>query len=109
MAAMRSPTRPVRRFVAARDIGTALTEYGKDGAVEFRLSPRPPGIFVERRQLRVGTGMASHAMHFGDENSFLTWCEADAMRFSYPLVYVSLKRHGCALLVTQQPGAALTA
>ena len=42
-------------------------------------------------------------MCFGDEASFLHWCEADALKFSYPLVYSSLKRHACALLASGLP------
>jgi hypothetical protein len=105
VAATHSLSGTVRRFVAARDTGTALTGVRQSRRVEFRVSQRRLGIFVERRHLRVGAGMASQAMHFSDENSFLSWCEADALRFAYPLVYTSLKRHGCALLVTEQSGA----
>jgi hypothetical protein len=102
---MRLPSRAIRRFITARDTGTALTESGKYGAVEFSLFPWSNGIFLERRQLRVGAGVASHAMHFGDEISFIAWCEADALKFSYPLVYSSLKRRGCALLALTPPSA----
>ena len=97
---MRSRSHAVRRFIASRNTGNALSGSGSDGAVEFRLSARSHGIFVERRQLRISAGLASHAMHFSDESSFLAWCEADALKFSYPLIYSSLKRHGCALLAT---------
>jgi hypothetical protein len=104
MGAMRSSARTIRRFVASRGAGSALSAADKDGAVEFTLSACPHGICVERRQLRVGAGLASHAMRFRDESSFLAWCEADVLKYSYPLVYSSLKRHGCALLATDQPG-----
>jgi hypothetical protein len=44
-------------------------------------------------------------MRFPDESSFLDWCEADTLKYSYPLVYSSLQRHGCALLAIGRPGA----
>lgn len=105
MGATRSPARAIRRFIAARDTGDALSGSGRNGAVAFRLSPCSHGICVERRQLRVGAGLASHAMRFPDESSFLDWCEADTLKYSYPLVYSSLQRHGCALLAIGRPGA----
>jgi hypothetical protein len=95
----------MRRFIAARCTTSALAAAGRDGAVEFRVSTGRTGICVERRQLRVGAGVATHAMRFADESSFLRWCEADALQFDYPLVYSSLKRHGCALLATLPPTA----
>ena len=94
-----------RRFLAARCTTSALAAAGRDGAVEFRLSRSKAGICVERRQLRVGAGVATHAMRFADESTFLRWCAADSLQFHYPLVYSSLKRHGCALLATAQPAA----
>ena len=39
---------------------------------------------------------------------FLRWCEADAVKFSFPHLHARLKRHGCALLGSR-PGASLTA
>ena len=94
-----------RRFLAARCTTSALAATDREGAVEFRLSRSTTGICVERRQLRVGAGVATHAMRFADESSFLRWCAADALQFHYPLVYSNLKRHGCALLATGQPAA----
>lgn len=91
-----------RRFIAARCTASALAAADRDGAVEFRLSRGKTGICVERRQLRVGAGVATQAMRFSDELSFLRWCEADTLQFHYPLVYSSLKRHGCALLASGQ-------
>jgi hypothetical protein len=90
-----------RRFLAARCTSSALAAASRDGAVEFRLSRSRGGLCVVRRQLRVGAGVATHAMRFSDEASFLRWCAADALQFDYPLVYTSLKRHGSALLATQ--------
>ena len=87
-----------RRFFAARRRGTALAEATRDGVLEFRLSRCRSGLYLERRQFRLGAGVSTHAMCFDDEASFLRWCEADALKFSYPLVFSSLKKHACALL-----------
>jgi len=92
-----------RRFFAARQRGAGLAASTRDGVLEFRLSRCRSGIYVERRQFRLGAGIATHAMCFGDEASFLHWCEADALKFSYPLVYSSLKRHACALMASGLP------
>jgi hypothetical protein len=86
-----------------------LAASGIEGDIEFRLSQCTPcGICVEKRWRRAGTGSASHAMSFDNEAAFLRWCEADAVRFSFPHLHAQLKRHGCALFGTR-PGASLTA
>jgi hypothetical protein len=69
-----------------------------DGAIAFTLSPTPMGVFVERMQLRRGKGRVVHSIIFTDDSSFERWCDADSVRFEYPLVHVSLKRHGNTLL-----------
>ena len=94
-----------RRFFAARQSGAALAESTRNGVLEFRLSRCRTGIYLERRQFRLGAGVSTHAMCFDDEALFLKWCEADSLKFSYPLVYSSLKRHGCALLSGYQPAS----
>lgn len=87
-----------RRFFTAKRDAVALTDATRDSVVEFRVLPCTTGLFVERRQFRVGAGLSSHAMCFEDEASFLRWCDADVLKFSYPLVYARLKSRGCALL-----------
>ncbi|MEJ8838121.1 hypothetical protein [Ramlibacter sp. AN1133] len=70
----------------------------EDGAVAFTLSRAPMGIFVERVQFRQGRGRVTHAAIFTDDTSFERWCDADSVRFDYPLVHINLKRHGNNLL-----------
>ena len=89
--------------MATRGPRRDLAAASRQGAVEFRLSRSASGISVERRQLRVGAGTASHSMRFADEAAFLRWCEADSLKYSYPLLYSTLKRHGCALLSAGMP------
>lgn len=92
-----------RRFFNARRTGAALADSTRNGVLEFRLKRCRSGIYLERRQFRLGAGVSTHAMCFDDESSFLRWCEADALKFSYPLVYSSLKSHACALLSAGSP------
>jgi len=70
----------------------------EDGAVAFTLSRAPMGVFVERVQLRQGRGRVIHAAIFTDGTSFERWCDADSVRFDYPLVHINVKRHGNSLL-----------
>ncbi len=69
----------------------------EDGSVSFTLAPTPSGVFVERVQLRNGTARVVQSVLFTDDQSFQRWCDADSLRFEYPLVYVSLKRDGDAM------------
>jgi hypothetical protein len=69
-----------------------------DGIVAFTLYRARVGVFVERVQLRQGKGRVVHSIIFTDDSSFERWCDADSVRFEYPLVHVSLKRHGNTLL-----------
>ena len=77
-----------------RPRGTTLRS--DDGVIEFTLSPTSHGVFVERVQLRPGTARTVHSTLFYDERSFERWCDADAVRFEYPVVYINLKRDGDA-------------
>ena len=80
--------------------GTTLRS--DDGVIEFTLAPTADGVYVERVQLRAGTGRVAQSALFKDDISFRRWCDADAVRFDYPMVYVSLKRNGGACF--GQPG-----
>jgi hypothetical protein len=68
-----------------------------DGAVEFKLARIRSGVFVERVQVRTGIARVVQSVLFIDDSSFNRWCDADAVRFSHPVIYVNLKRKGDAL------------
>lgn len=68
-----------------------------DGVIRFTLSRRPSGLHVERVQVRPGPARVVQSMTFGDEASFTSWCDADALRFNYPLIYSHVRRDGQAL------------
>jgi hypothetical protein len=78
-----------------------LTVRSDDGAVTFRLAATKRGVFVERVQLRRGSPRVSQSAVFADDLSFNRWCDADRVRFDYPVVYVNLKRHGDILFRQQ--------
>ena len=65
-----------------------------DGVIAFSLARVAAGVHVERIQLRKGRVRIVHSTVFADGKSFERWCDADTVRFDYPLVYVSLKRDG---------------
>jgi len=69
-----------------------------DGVVAFRLARAPAGIYVERVQEQRGRGRIVMTTIFTDDVGFRRWCDADPVRFDYPLVHVNVKRHGQAML-----------
>ena len=89
---MKPPAKPVTHSPACR------TVRSEDGTVAFTLLRAPMGVFVERVQLRQGKGRVVQSTLFRDGSSFERWCDADSVRFDYPLVHVNLKRHGTTLL-----------
>lgn len=80
--------------------GTTLRS--DDGVIAFTLAATKHGLFVERVRLRPGVVRIVQSTLFTDGRSFNRWCDADAVRFEYPVVYVNLKRNGDALF--QQSG-----
>jgi hypothetical protein len=75
----------------------AVTAVSGDGVVVFKLEACAGCLHVERSQLRTGAGRVTQSMRFEDDLSFIRWCDADRLRFTYPLLYANLKRSGCAL------------
>ena len=74
-----------------------MTASSGDGVISFNLRPCEGGVHVERSQVRAGAGRVVQSMRFRDDASFVRWCEADRLQFSYPLLYANLRRSGCAL------------
>lgn len=72
-----------------------------DEAVTFVLKKATVGVHVERRQqVRNGarTDLASVQTLFTERPAFVRFCEADALRFEYPLTYAQLLREFSELL-----------
>lgn len=93
---MKYPVRSSSRDPASK------TVRSEDGAIAFTLWRARTGVFVERVQHRRGRGVVVHSTMFTDGSSFERWCDADAVRFDYPLVHLTLKRHGSTLLQPEE-------
>ena len=76
----------------------SCTVSSDDGSVRFTLAQTPSGLFVERVKLRSGKARIVQSTLFLDDKSFQRWCEADPVKFEYPLLYMCLRRDGDALL-----------
>jgi len=74
-----------------------VTASSGDGVIVFKLVRCPGGVHVERSQVRPGGVRVVQSMRFRNDASFIRWCEADRLKFSYPLVYANLLRSGCEL------------
>lgn len=74
-----------------------ISAASSDGVIAFRLAARPGGLNVQRTQRRGGGQRIVQSIRFADEASFVRWCDADELHFTYPLLFVNLKRSGCEL------------
>ena len=66
----------------------------KDGALTFILEATRSGMRVERRytaDVEACTGYSSIGTIFESIESFQKFCDADRLRFTYPMVYMELK------------------
>ena len=86
---------PLRRPTPRRAGGTTLRS--DDGAVQFTLAPAANGVFVERIAMRGDAARVVQTVLFTDSGAFDRWCDTDATRFDYPVLYVRLKHDGDAL------------
>jgi hypothetical protein len=68
----------------------AQTVKSDDGMLQFVVRPVGRSVYVERVQALEGIGRLSHIMRFDDASSFRKACDADDMRFAYPLVFSRL-------------------
>jgi hypothetical protein len=93
---MKMSSHPEGVAVARRPERTTLRS--PDGAVVFTMSPAPGGICVDRAQERPRLGCIILKAVFTDAVEFTRWCDADPVRFDYPLLHVNVKRHGQAML-----------
>lgn len=70
-----------------------------DGLVSYRLLPTRLGLCVERERRHArGRARLVQTAVFRDSACFLRWCEADTVRFDYPIVFSTIRRNGDALL-----------
>jgi hypothetical protein len=78
-----------------------LCVRSEDGVVEFRLRASRAGLFVERVEELGNKARVVQSTVFRSATSFGHWCDADHVKFDYPIVYVNLKRNGFHVLQTE--------
>ena len=83
---------------AARlSISSSFEAASEDGVVRLRVQATETGVFVERAYIHPSSALVVMDVHFDDAAQFGDWCNADPARFEYPLLFLSLKRHGSDL------------
>jgi len=84
----------------------SIVVMSDDGAVSYRLQPSRFGLCVQRERKQVcGHARLVHTAVFRDSACFLRWCEADSVRFDYPVVFSDIRRKGGALLESHERSA----
>ena len=74
-----------------------LTLTSEDGTLSIRLKRIDDCVHMERSRRRARSSAVVQVSDFGDESSFVRWCESDRLRFNYPLLFANLRRNGRAL------------
>ena len=95
---MKKPLSPA----SPSDATGGIVVASDDGALSYRLRRTRLGLFVQRERRHPKAGaLLVHTAVFKDPASFLRWCDADVVRFEYPLVFSTIRREGGTLL--QEP------
>lgn len=90
------------------DAGSAVAVRSHDGAVCFRLQATPLGLCIEReRRHERERARLVQSVVFTDRADFSRWCDADSVRFDYPVVFHDLRRAANALLESHERTLAL--
>lgn len=79
-----------------RDAQTVVAA-SDDGALWFTLVRRMDSVQAERVHQRVGQGRIVLSVRFNDDVAFLRWCDADRLKYTYPLLFAQLRRNASAL------------
>ena len=69
----------------------------EDGVLAMHVEPAETGLFLEMTYTHRSMAVIVMAMLFNDVDRFGAWCDADAVRFNYPMLFHKLKRDGSAL------------
>jgi hypothetical protein len=85
------------------EAGHSIVVRSDDGVVSYRLEPTRFGLCVQReRRHAQGHARLIQTAVFKDSACFVRWCEADSVRFDYPIVFSAIKRKGGALLESHE-------
>ena len=90
-----------RRFFAVQ---TSRPQRGfqlriEDGVMDVHVAASAMGVFVQRSYAPPNRAQEVMAVLFKDAAGFGDWCDADVIRFDYPMLFIALKRDGNALFV----------
>ena len=91
-AAVLHARRVKRKATASEPAGGELVS--EDGAVSFVVIAGGAGLCVERTQRRPLGSQLVQAIVFGDVAAFMRWCDADVVRFDYPVLHRRLRNQG---------------
>jgi len=92
---------------SSSDGSAAIVVRSDDGDVCFRLRPTRFGLWVQReRRCRDRRARLVQSAVFGDAAGFSRWCEADSVRFDYPIVFSIIRREGGAILEAHEQSSA---
>lgn len=71
----------------------------EDGRLFYWLRATHAGLWVQRDRRRQDSRARLVQSHtFCTDAAFARWCDADTVRFDYPIIFVKLQREGRALL-----------
>jgi hypothetical protein len=71
----------------------------EDGRLFYWLRATRAGLWVQRDRRRQDSRARLVQSHmFCTDAAFARWCNADTVRFDYPIIFVKLQREGRALL-----------
>ena len=92
---------PVRRRLFAQRPRRWQTQgfnlRSDDGVLAMHVEPAELGLFLEMTYAHPSMAVIVMAMLFDDADRFGAWCDADTVRFNYPMLFRNLKRDGSAL------------
>lgn len=94
------PPPPRRRLFGRRPqrwLPRGFDLRSEDGVLAMHVEPADSGVFLEMTYTHPSTAVIVMAMLFDDPERFGAWCDADAARFAYPMLFHCLKRDGSAL------------
>ena len=75
-----------------------------DGRLFYWLRATRCGLWVHRERRRLDRAHLVQSHVFRNAPAFARWCDADTVRFDYPVVHAKLQREGHALLNDGGPG-----
>ena len=77
---------------AGSDRPGAHTVRSADGALRLELQLVDAGVYMQRELRRQRAGRVTQSSIFASRDAFRRWCDADTLRFQYPIVHAKLLR-----------------